>query len=70
LKYLRKAQRSLGQLNDDARGHSLAAALQRNGATATMRVLSPKHQKRLLRTAALAYRKLEGLKSFQGPTHF
>jgi CHAD domain-containing protein len=70
LKYLRKAQRSLGQLNDDARGHSLAAALQRNGATAAMRVLSPKHQKRLLRTAALAYRKLERLKSFQGPTHF
>ena len=28
LKYLRKAQKSLGQLNDDARGHSLAAALE------------------------------------------
>jgi hypothetical protein len=29
--YLRKAQKSLGQLNDDAKGHSLATALQRDG---------------------------------------
>src|ERR1700687_1021931 len=30
LKHLRKAQRSLGQLNDDANSHALAAALQRD----------------------------------------
>ena len=34
LKYLRKAQKSLGQLNDDARGHSLAVALEREGVRA------------------------------------
>jgi CHAD domain-containing protein len=62
LKQLRKAQRSLGQLNDDARGHTLAAALQRNGADAHFLFLSSKRKKRLLRTAATAYRKLAALK--------
>jgi CHAD domain-containing protein len=61
LKYLRKAQRALGQLNDDARGHSLATALQRNGADAGSQFLSPKREKRLLRNAATAYRKLADL---------
>jgi CHAD domain-containing protein len=59
LKHLRKAQRSLGQLNDDAKGHSLAAALRRKGAH--VQFLSQKREKRLLRTAAAAYRKLAAL---------
>lgn len=62
LKYLRKAQRSLGLLNDDANAHALAAALQRGGADAAVQFLSPKREKRLLRTAADAYRKLAALK--------
>jgi CHAD domain-containing protein len=62
LKQLRKAQRSLGQLNDDARGHALAAALQRDGAGARFQFLSPKRERRLLRAAATAYRKLAALK--------
>jgi CHAD domain-containing protein len=61
LKHLRKAQRSLGQLNDDAKGHSLATALQRDGVHASLHFLSPKREKRLLRTAAAAYRKLAAL---------
>jgi CHAD domain-containing protein len=61
LKHLRKAQRSLGQLNDDAKGHSLAAGLQQDGADAPMQFLSPKREERLLRTAAAAYRKLAQL---------
>jgi CHAD domain-containing protein len=58
LKHLRKAQKSLGLLNDDANAHSLAAALQRDGADAPMHFLSARREKRLLRTAANAYRKL------------
>ena len=61
LKQLRKAQRSLGQLNDDAKGHSLSAAVLQSGAHARLEFLSPKHKKRLLRTAAAAYRKLAAL---------
>jgi CHAD domain-containing protein len=61
LKYLRKAQRALGQLNDDARGHLLATTLQRDGADAHSQFLSPKREKRLLRSAAAAYRKLADL---------
>jgi CHAD domain-containing protein len=62
LKYLRKAQKSLGQLNDDANGHSLATALQGNGVQAPLKFLSAKREKRLIRTAAAAYRKLAALK--------
>ncbi len=62
LKYLRKAQRSLGQLNDYEKGRTLAAALQRDGAHAPKQFLHPKREKRLLRTAAAAYRKLAALK--------
>ncbi len=63
LKYLRKAQRSLGQLNDDANSRSLAAALQRDGIPAApLEFLGPKREKRLIRTAAAAYRKLAALK--------
>jgi CHAD domain-containing protein len=61
LKHLRKAQRSLGQLNDDAKSHSLSAAVLQSGAHARLEFLSPKHKKRLLRTAAAAYRKLAAL---------
>jgi CHAD domain-containing protein len=61
LKYLRKAQRSLGQLNDDARGRSLAAALEPEGDPAPQQFLSHKRERRLMRTAAAAYRKLATL---------
>jgi CHAD domain-containing protein len=61
LKYLRKVQKSLGQLNDDANAHSLAAELQREGARADLYFLSSKRQKRLLRTASAAYRRLGAL---------
>src|SRR5436190_5456221 len=65
LKYLRKAQKSLGQLNDDANGHSLATASQGNGVQAPLEFLSAKREKRLIRTAAAAYRKLAALKPFR-----
>jgi hypothetical protein len=65
LKYLRKAQRSLGQLNDDANSQSLAAALQRDGVPAPVEFLGPKREKRLIRTAAAAYGKLAALKPFR-----
>jgi CHAD domain-containing protein len=61
LKCLRKAQRALGQLNDDERGQALATALQKKGAQPPMPLLSPKRTKRLLRNAAAAYRKLAAL---------
>jgi CHAD domain-containing protein len=61
LKYLRKAQRALGQLNDDERGQSLAASLQRDGARSPWRFIKPKREKRLLRAAIAAYAKLEAL---------
>jgi CHAD domain-containing protein len=62
LKHLRKAQKSLGQLNDDAKGHSLATTLPPDGVHAPVQFLSPKRERRLLRTAAAAYRKLAALK--------
>ena len=62
LKELRKAQKSLGQLNDDANAHSLAAALHRDGVHPPLQFLSPKREKRLLKTASSAYRKLAALK--------
>jgi CHAD domain-containing protein len=62
VKCLRKAQRSLGQLNDDARGRSLAATVGRGGALASEPFLSPKREKRLLRNAAAAYKRLAELK--------
>lgn len=60
LAYLRKAQKSLGQLNDDANGQSLTAALQDNRVL-PMPFTSPKRGKRLIRAAAAAYRKLAAL---------
>ena len=57
LKHLRKAQKSLGQLNDDARGQSLATA-----AGKSLRLLKPKRKKRLIEATAKAYRKLTAQK--------
>jgi CHAD domain-containing protein len=62
LKQLRKAQRSLGQLNDDARGQTLAASLNWAGPEAGIRFLNRKREKKLLRTASTAYRKLDKAK--------
>jgi CHAD domain-containing protein len=62
LKFLRKAQRSLGQLNDDERSRSLATTLGQSKAAASHLGLGPKREKRLIRTAVTAYEKLAALK--------
>jgi CHAD domain-containing protein len=62
LKQLRKAQRSLGQLNDGARGEALAEELKRGGVTTEVRFLKRKQEKRLLKRATKAYRKLDKVK--------
>jgi CHAD domain-containing protein len=62
LKQLRKAQRSLGQLNDGARGEALAEELKRGGVQTGVRFLKKKREKRLLKKAAKAYRKLDKVK--------
>ncbi|WJR76418.1 CHAD domain-containing protein [Bradyrhizobium sp. NP1] len=59
LKHLRKAQRSLGELNDAARGDALAGEITQNGAPTSLEFLTPKRKKRLLKKAAKAYRKLD-----------
>ena len=65
LKQLRKAQKSLGQLNDDARGQTLAASLNEAVPEAGIRFLDRKREKKLLRTASTAYRKLSKAKPFR-----
>jgi len=65
LRHLRKAQKSLGQLNDDANGHSLATELQRDGIHAPLQFLSHKREKHLIRTAGAAYQKLAAVKPFR-----
>ncbi len=65
LKQLRKAQRSLGQLNDDARGQALAASLNGAGHDAARRFLDRKREKKLLRAASTAYGKLDRTKPFR-----
>ncbi|MGY8633245.1 CHAD domain-containing protein [Bradyrhizobium sp. 14AA] len=65
LKQLRKAQKSLGQLNDDARGQTLAASLNEVVPEAGIRFLDRKREKKLLRTASSAYRKLDKAKPFR-----
>jgi CHAD domain-containing protein len=65
LKQLRKAQRSLGQLNDDARGRALAASLNEAGPDAGLRFASRKREKRVLKAASDAYRKLDKIKPFR-----
>ena len=65
LKYLRSAQKSLGQLNDDVKGQSLAAALQHGRVRAALLDRGPKREGRLIRSAAAAYRKLAALKTLR-----
>ena len=61
MKQLRRAQRSLGQLNDDVRGRMLAHELRRQGVKTPVHAIGPKREKQLLRKAETAYRKLEAL---------
>jgi CHAD domain-containing protein len=61
LKALRKAQKSLGQLNDDARFRALAAALGEDKMDGNDLALQPKQKKRLLRKATSAYEELAAL---------
>jgi CHAD domain-containing protein len=65
LTYLHQAQKSLGQLNDDAKGQALAIALQRDGVRSSMPLLGRGRERRLMRTANKAYRKLAALKPFE-----
>jgi len=58
LKHLSKAQRSLGKLNDGARGNEIAAELEEKGVHTPMTFLTPRRKKRLLKKASKAYRKL------------
>jgi CHAD domain-containing protein len=61
-KHLSKAQRSLGQLNDGVKGQELASELERKGGVQTpLKFLKPKQEKKLLKKASKAYRKLEKL---------
>jgi CHAD domain-containing protein len=62
IKQLRKAQRSLGQLNDGAQGEALAEELKRDGVHTELRFLTKRREKRLLKKAAMAYRKLDKVK--------
>ncbi len=69
MKWLRKAQKSLGQLNDDRRRRSLAAALGENKVDESGLLLDAKQRKRLLRKAVNAYdelARLEALKTARG----
>ncbi len=61
LKLLRKAQKSLGQLNDDARFCALAAALGEDKMDGSDLALDAKQKKRLLRRATSAYEELAEL---------
>lgn len=65
LKYLRTAQRCLGQLNDAARGQALADALYGEDSDVVLHFISRKQEKHLLRSAAAAYEKLDDLKPFR-----
>ena len=60
-KHLSKAQKSLGQLNDGARGSEIAAELEHKGVQSSLKFLKPKREKRLLKRASKAYRKLKNL---------
>jgi CHAD domain-containing protein len=61
MKQLRRAQRSLGQLNDDVRGRTLAHELRSQGIETPVHAIGPKREKRLLRKAETAYRNLAAL---------
>lgn len=62
IKHLRKAQKSLGQLNDDVRARALLRELRQEGFKTPMQLLGPKGERRLLRATTEAYRKLAKLK--------
>jgi len=65
LRHLRKAQRWLGQLNDDARAQALARELCRDGAKTPLPSPEPRREKLLLEKTAAAYAKLAKLKPFR-----
>jgi CHAD domain-containing protein len=65
LKHLRKAQRYLGQLNDDARERALARQMRRDGATMPLPSRDPERERLLLAKAATAYDKLAKLRPFR-----
>jgi CHAD domain-containing protein len=62
LKHLSKAQKSLGQLNDAAKGSELAGDLEQKGVQTPVQFIKPRRKKRLLKKAKKAYHKLEKLK--------
>jgi CHAD domain-containing protein len=62
LKHLSKAQKSLGQLNDAARGNELANELEQKGVRTPVEFLKPKRRKQLLKKASKAYHKLGSLR--------
>lgn len=62
LKHLTTAQKSLGQLNDAAKGGELASELEKKGVETTVQFLTPKRKKGLLKKATKAYHKLGKLK--------
>jgi CHAD domain-containing protein len=65
LKYLRKAQESLGELNDAAEIQTLAARLRQNASTNgdSSHFLDGKRERELMRGATRAYRKMDALTS-------
>jgi CHAD domain-containing protein len=65
LKHLRKAQRYLGQLNDDARERVLARKLGGKGAKTSLRSRLPGRETNLLKKTAAAYARLAKLKPFR-----
>jgi CHAD domain-containing protein len=62
LKHLSKAQKSLGRLNDGARGDELADELLEKGVRTPVKFLKPKRKKQLLKKASKAYHRLGKLK--------
>jgi CHAD domain-containing protein len=65
MKHLRRAQRALGQLNDDVRSRALALALRSEGIKTPVHCLGSKREKHLLQTAETAYRKLAELQPWK-----
>jgi CHAD domain-containing protein len=65
LKYLRKAQRYLGQLNDDAKQQALARELRRDGARTPLPSRDPGRERLVLEKTAAVYAKLAKLKPFR-----
>jgi CHAD domain-containing protein len=65
LKQLRKAQQSLGELNDAVNGQALMTVLQRNTLKSgdSTRFLDRKRERQLMRSTIRAYRKMDELRS-------